>query len=297
MTVNWGNLQVWSTLSEYFGPDFWEGYEGARKSKNYLHELPLHHRGLRINIVEAKRVVFIVSYRTYFPIATATESDAFLQAKFPELADFDADGDDDVREIARHLQIQEICSWRYPPSYEPARYHETMKEWTIDWGTEVAHLHMARTHPDFEEAKQRMVNAYEKLFELERRLREFMRATLEEKYKGQWWKQVMASFSDEVKEKIRKRQMGSRHSWLDDYDDSKMRFTDFDHFRQTIIHHGALFESKLPNREPLKSLLRDLSPLRNRIGHVNTLSEDDNADFHKYADRVIALIHPHERLE
>ena len=84
--------------------------------------------------------------------------------------------------------------------------------------------------------------------------------------------------------------VAAEYAWIDDYGGSQLRFLDFSHLRTIIHRYDSLFTAKLPKNARINTLLLDLEPYRNRIGHVNTLTQTDKDDFVSRANRVIGLI-------
>jgi hypothetical protein len=158
----------------------------------------------------------------------------------------------------------------------------------VAWGVDMAVRHMAETHPDFERAKRRMTDAYGKLFDLEQLLRTCIEKVLTGVHGNDWWN--LASIDQDIRRTVNKREGEPGNRWLDDYSTSVLRFTDLDHLRRIVEknrHHFPAFDGEI---DWFKSTMIYLTRPRNRIGHVNTLSEDDFLKFLFSADQVIALI-------
>jgi hypothetical protein len=117
---------------------------------------------------------------------------------------------------------------------------------------------------------------------------------MEAQHGSDWWD------SDDITEGIRRRvserQADRSGFWLDQTDEAILRFVDFADLRPIIIRNRGAFANVLgPKERPTNwfvSTLSALEPLRNRIGHVNTLSADNYADFMRDANRILAAIHP-----
>lgn len=312
MAVEWGSLEAYEEVMDVIGLWFWQTYDSERLDKKFLGGLPLTDRGHRFDLVEGKRVLLIISYRPGGVSANVTEYEVYSQSVHPWLAEVEEE------EIPAKLKLGDIAAMRpypFPPpprkrqpagrvpfprgleeEYEPDPelddYMEEVKDWTINWAVELAGAHMARTHPDFEQARTRMREAYGKLFELEIGLREFIESTLQSRFGKDWWNQVLGAFNTETVDLIKKRQKQGQHNWLDDFNTSRTRFLDFDHYRQIILKHKDVFTPAIPNVKELTDLLRDLVPMRHRVGHVNTLTADNYEDFIRMSNRVIAVVLP-----
>lgn len=266
----------------------YEAYSTTVESKRFMDELPLTHHKWQVSFVEAENnILVILNFQP--PIGTfAATYDAYPQVRFPELS-----GMHDALEIAAFLRLGRVIASRIFP-FDKSAPDSQVADWASSWGVELAREHMARLHPSFEEAKRRMTEAYAMLFELEHALRQFVDAALSTRYKTKKWL-LKACEDSAYQETIQARKQEERHTWLDVLDDSETRFLDFDHIRQLIHANDVAFIEMIPDvaqRKRLKRLLEDLKDLRNRVGHVNTLSSDDEADFTRMAQRVLAIIQP-----
>lgn len=149
--------------------------------------------------------------------------------------------------------------------------------------------------PSSTDTQNRMLEAYRNLFETERALRSFVDAPLSIAFKTKQWL-LLACKDGKYQASVSARKQEDQHAWLDVIDDSETRFLDFDHVRQLIHANRAVFSGLLPDVQQFERLLFDRKDIRNRIGHVNTLSEDDCEDFCRMCTRVLAVIRPHPRV-
>ena len=288
MAIEWGSLEKYAGAMNAISGIFWDAYDKRRVATKYLGRLPLSDRGLRINLVEAKHILVILEFRPYYPPFDSTEIEIYPQSEYPDLANIDT-----ADESAKYLQLGELVDSRHYPEALPTSYTPVVQEWAEQWATELADEHIARAKPSFYEATQRMVQAYGKLFELEHFLRAFIEHTLETKHGTDWW--MRTSIDPNIRGALKRNQRDPRNNWFDEYDTSILRFTEFDHLRKIILANFSDFEPTLGQgaKAWLDTLLTGISPLRNRVGHVNTLSPDD---FLRDANRVIDTCRPHIQL-
>lgn len=139
---------------------------------------------------------------------------------------------------------------------------------------------------DFDRARRRMAAAYSALFELEQRLRIFIQSRLEELYRADWWDKV----NENARTQIETRENDPLKRLFDDYSPSKLALADFDGLRLTIIDNWSDFRHVFGNHELFLAQMIWLSKARNRIAHVNTLSEDDASEFIRLANQLLKLL-------
>jgi hypothetical protein len=282
---------IFGQITDTFYRPFWEAYQDRQSIKKFKGDLPMLTRRWCVYYVAARRVWVILDYRPGYFSPASWEAKVVGQDDTPGVASLD-DGDS----IADLIGLNDIAD-AVPFPLEPIplqlspAYLERVRAWAVDWATKLADVHMARTNPSFDEAKERMMRAYEKLFELEHALRTFIDAPLRQHFGIPKW--LLKAYSDRnYQDTIKMRKQEARHAWLDEVDNSETRFLDFDHIRQLIHANQSIFIPLVPDVSTLKRLLEDLKDLRNRIGHVNTLSGDDYSDFLRLTNRVLATIQP-----
>jgi hypothetical protein len=191
---------------------------------------------------------------------------------------------DDIPNAEVHERLGRPTNWGGKP---PGRPH-------VDYNAPQRLFPPGRPSPSLKDAQNRMVDAYRMLFETERALRSFIDMPLSNHYKTKRW--LLSAYKDEkYQATISERKQEDRHAWLDVIDDSETRFLDFDHLRQLISANQSVFSGLLPDVPQFVRLLRGMKDIRNRIGHVNVLSEDDCDDFQRMCRRVLAIIQPQAR--
>jgi len=281
---------------------FWTAYDDRKWETGYSDDLPLVKRHARMSIVECDEIIVILSWPSH---TIGREGHTYPRDQYPELAEMG------VYEIAKSRNLGQVIDYRpFPLQHDrikairenTATHEDNLKATALvqesaeQWAREIADEHIARTHPDFEEAKHRMTQAYEILFELEHFLRAFIEHTLETKHGTEWW--MRTSIDPNIRGAVKRNQRDPRNNWFDEYDPSILRFTEFDHLRKIILANFSDFEPTLGQgaKAWLDTLLTGVSPLRNRVGHVNTLSSDDFHDFLRDANRLIDTCRPHIQL-
>ncbi len=297
MAIVWGGLQPYELgISNFIDAFYNWGYEKRRIDKNHFLDVPLNVRGWRINVVELDQIYVVLAYRPNFtPPWSGIEVEAYPKSNIPQLANCK-----DVEEAAQLLKMGEIIAYKAWPS-SPSQYlhdpnnTELITKFGTEWGVSLADEHIANTHPSFHEANKMMTEAYSKLFELENMLRNWIEQTLATVHGPNWWN--TAKIDPDIKKDVSTKQSDTRGAWLDDYDSSTLRFADFPHLRIIIFANESKFHSVLGNSNWFKTTLGALEPIRNRIGHVNTLSRGDVQNFYRDANRIIAAIRPHVQMQ
>jgi len=263
-----------------------------KDEKDYDYDLPMLIRGWRINFAEAKLLTVILDYRPRSFNPSMCEYQLEWQANKPELA-----GMEDVYEIAKVMHLGDIIGSR-PFLFASAQDaigsegQRKTREWAVAWAIELADRHMAETHPDFETARQRMVDAYGRLFELEQTLRLFVEQTLTTKHGDAWWDGVHPS----TKVKVEKREQDPTKKWFDDYSISKFKFADFDDLRLTVEQNWQDFKDAFGGKDTFHALMVPLSHARDRVAHCNTLSTEDFTEFMYFANKILDMIRPRTAL-
>jgi hypothetical protein len=250
-----------------------------------VQRLPMLVRNWQISFVEAKRVFVFLEYIPGYFVPYGIHFRINIGAS--ELVDID-----DTESIAKLLKLGEIIDSRIFP-FDVLRFDPSeLMKWGAEWGTKLANEHMARTHPSFEEAKERMVDAYRKLFELEQIMRAFVENVLQNKHGTSWWNTVPL----DVRNQVEKREKDATTAWFDDYSLSRFKFADFDCLRRTILQNWQDFASILGDKDLFHSQMVYLARARDRIAHINTLSADDAIDFMSQAARLLNVVSPHVQL-
>lgn len=282
---------IFGRITDTFYRAFFEAYADRQSAKKFRGDLPMLTRRWCVYFVAAKRIWVILGYRPGYFSPASWEAKVVGQDDTPGVASLD-----DGESIADLIGLSDIAdAIPFPLEPIPAQlspaHLDQIRAWAVSWATKLADAHIARTNPSFDEAKERMMRAYEKLFELEHTLRTFIDAPLRQHYGTPKW--LLKAYSERnYQDTIKMRKEEARHAWLDELDNSETRFLDFDHIRQLIHANQPIFIPLVPDVSILKRLLEDLRDLRNRIGHVNTLSEDDYLDFLRLTKRVLAIIQP-----
>ena len=135
-------------------------YYYKKSETNYIGELPLTRRGWRLNVVEGKRILAILTFEEHLA-AGSEHGRTFAASSYPQIAEVD-----DPNEMAKLLRFGQIIDSRTflfqanwlekaknseistPENKEAV---ENAREVGEEWGTALAIEHIARTRPDFEE--------------------------------------------------------------------------------------------------------------------------------------------------
>ena len=280
---------------------FWTAYDDRKWETGYRDDLPLVKRAARMSVVECDEIIVILSWPFHM---IDREGHTYPRDQYPDLAEMA-----DVYEIAKSLNLGEVIEYRpFPLQHDRIGSNREgaaegrdernlkatalVKEAAEKWARELAEEHIARTHPDFEEAKRRMTDAYGKLFELEHGLRRFVSQTLQDRYVDEWW--TNATVNQDIRDDVEDKKREKRGAYLDELDTSILAYADFPDLRAIIMDNQGVFRHVLgPREQPINwftSVLAALEPIRNRIGHMNTLSSDDLQDFYRDSDRILAAI-------
>jgi hypothetical protein len=274
------------------------GYKDKIFDERFLEELPFTYQKWQVNVVEAKKLTAIINYQP----SSGTFSASFkfyTKTRYPEIAQVD-----DVNEMAKILRLDDYIDTKEVPPVDnsivnsinmdfddiPTDANPSLYRWAYAWGLELAGVHMAKLKPNFKIAQDRMTEVYEKLFELEHDLRLFIEHRLQKKYGSDWLSK--ANIKKSYQDQIANRRADPPTFWLDELDTTVLRYLDFPMLRGLIVDNNEAFKSILGHYDWFASALSSLEPIRNRIAHVNTLSEDNAQDFYRDAKRIIAAIKP-----
>lgn len=293
----WGALWPYEPALTRFTGHFRRAYIRCKWEHNYIDELPF---AGTVNFVEAAHLAIIIS----FSLQGSSLCVPYTRARHPELAKTD-----DIAEIAKMLRLGEIVDSRlfpfgHPPVDTEGRairnvdieepYIKPIGRWGEEWAIELAERYMARTHPDFEQAKQRMMGAYGVLFELELTLRVFIEHVLKAEHGGDWWGKT--DIDQDIKSRVQSQMSDpQQNAWFDDVDESVLRFTMFDHLRRIIDKNRGLFGQYISDWEWFNQTMMYLSRPRNRIGHLRTFASAQIDEFIAAASRVLSLVPPQMR--
>jgi hypothetical protein len=295
MAIKWGSLKPREETLDTVSFRFTEAYDQRRITEKYIGQLPLENRAIRFNIVELtpNKIYIVISYRPFgAPVWLGSEMEAYPLSQFPALKSVGS-----IDDAIVYLRLGPICdrpkALLVQKSDEDAGvYQARVGRWATRWGTSVAKSDIARTHPDFVQAQNRMTEAYSKLFELETHLRAFIQQILENRYGSKWWAKVFP----ETRKQVEAREADATNKWFDDYTPSRLKFAEFDGLRRTILKNWGDFEPALGDRELFHAQMVYLSRARNRIAHVNTLSGDDFQEFLMQSQRVLKIVRTHVQL-
>ena len=277
-----------------FGADFFERYDKERIAQKYIGDLPLHVRAARCNFVEMKHAVYLVfSYRP-FGAPMHPEAEAWPISEYEYLGALDL-----IEEAVKYLNLEPLCDTpRILPMRKPDESDEAYKARVKDsaegWAEDLVSTHMARTHPDFTQAQNRMTEAYAHLFELERSLRLLIDTRFGNKFGSDWYSKPKGKgpkIPPEVKDEIESNMAGESNEWIDDYDPSVLRFTQLKNLRSLMVTNWSPFKDIFANKSTFMARMSVLEPMRVRIAHMNT-----HQDFLIFVDIMLKLIQPHIRL-
>jgi Swt1-like HEPN len=130
--------------------------------------------------------------------------------------------------------------------------------------------------------------AYETLFRIENRLRQFIESKLRSKYGSDWWEKYV---SHKIKKNVQDmRQMESSLSWKVSTSEKITDYLLFEHLELIITNNWDVFKSVFHNQKGITHRLGELDSIRNSIAHTRVLSRDGMERLEKYSRDLLNMV-------
>jgi hypothetical protein len=255
------------------------------------HKLPFFRQGVDSMIVYGKRPFIILSVDSKQPPFSFISRHGIMgtwdETEHAKLSK--ADCIDDVVEI---LELEKVLYYKALDSLEPKYLKEVLGQGAAQaLAEQLLEDNLHTLQPTFEDAVDRMAQAYELLFRLENKLRNLIEKKLKEKFgDSDWWSK---GATHNAREKYEDRRQDPRRRWHLLEDTSPLYFVDFEDLHDIIVNKNRdLFEQYIGPIDRFSVNMKSLEIPRNMIAHNNVLPSEEYYDFRRTAEALLRVIEP-----
>jgi len=276
-----------------FISSFIESYErlANQKCPTLFSKLSFVRQGVDCSLVYGKELFFILSTDSkqtpYSFIAGGSIRGTWDESEYPQLSR--ADCIDDIVEI---LELEQVLYYKKLDSLEPEYLGEALgKKAAGDLAEQLLEENIRTLQPTFEDAVDRMKQAYELLFRLENELRTLIEKKLKEKFgETDWWSK---GATHTARDKYTRRQQDPRRKWHLLENTSPLSFVDFEDLHDIIVNkNNDLFEKYVGAIDRFSVNMKGLEIPRHLIAHNNVLLLEEYYDFRRTVETLLKVIEP-----
>jgi len=256
-----------------------------------LSKLPFIRQGVYHCLVYGKEAFFILSrasQQTPFSFLMGDSiGGTWDESEYPQLSE--ADCIDDMVQI---LELEQVLYCKKLDSLEPEYLGEALgKKAAEDLAEQLLEEHIRTLQPTFEDAVDRMKQAYELLFRLENKLRMLIEKKLKEKFgEREWWAK---GATHTARDKYNRHQQDPRRRWHLVENASPLNFVDFEDLHDIVVNkNNDLFEKCVGPVDRFSVNMKSLEIPRNLIAHNNVLPLEEYHDFRQTVERLLRVIEP-----
>lgn len=254
-------------------------------------KLPFVRQGIKSSLVYGKKLFFIFSRDSKQPPFSFIILNSFMgswdESEYPQLSR--ADCIDDIVEI---LELERVLYYKKLTSLEPEYLGEALgKKVAEDLAEQLLEENIRTLEPTFEDAVDRMEQAYELLFRLENELRTLIEKKLKEKFgRSDWWSK---GATHTARNKCKRHQQDPRRKWHLLEDTSPLNFVDFEDLHDIMVNkNNELFEKYIGPMDRFSVNMKSLEIPRNLIAHNNILPSEEYYDFRRTVEILLKVIEP-----
>ncbi len=254
-------------------------------------KLPFVRQGVACSLVCGKDSFFILSRDSKQPpysfIGGSFIRSTWDESEYPQLSR--AGCIDDIVEI---LELEQVLYYKKLDSLEPEYLGEMLGEKAAqDLAEQLLEEHIRTLQPTFEDAVDRMKQAYELLFRLENELRILIEKKLKEKFGEMGWWAKGATHT--ARDKYTRRQQDPRRKWHLLENTSPLNFVDFEDLHDIVVNKSSdLFEQCIGPIGRFSVNMKSLEMQRHIIAHNNVLPAEEYYDFRKTVETLLRVIEP-----
>lgn len=135
---------------------------------------------------------------------------------------------------------------------------------------------------------QVMSLAYEILFRLENRLRQFIESRMRSEYESDWWEKKVSGKVKEAADKLKQSELNL--NWKVSQSENITDYLLFQHLELIITNNWDAFKSVFRSQSRIVHRLRELEEMRNSIAHTRLLSEDGMDRLNKYSQDILNMV-------
>ena len=286
------NRESVSNSIESFTLSFGERYKelADQKCPALSSKLPFHKQGVVCSLVYGKAPFFIFSIESKQPPFTFLVQGYYAtwdESEYPQLL-----GVDCIDDIIAILELEKVLYYKKLDSLEPEYLSEALgKKAAEDLADQLLDEHIRTLQPTFEDATDRMKQAYELLFRLENQLRVLIEKKLKENFgESDWWAK---GATHTARNKHARRQKDPRRKWHLLEDTSPLNFVDFEDLHDIVVNKNKdLFEKCLAPIDRFSVNMKSLEMPRHLIAHNNVLPSEEYYDFRRTVEMLLRVIKP-----
>jgi len=252
-------------------------------------KLPFVRQGVECCLAYGKELFFVFSRDSKQPpfsfISGQGIRSTWDESEYPQLSR--ADCIDDVVEI---LELEQVLYYKKLDSLEPEYLGEALGgKAAEDLAEQLLEEHISTLQPTFEDAVDRMKQAYELLFRLENQLRTLIEKKLKEKFgEKDWW---LKGATRPARGRYERRQQDPRRKWHLLTDTSPLNFVDFEDLHDIMVNKNSdLFEQYVGPIDRFSVNMKSLEIQRHMIAHNNVLPSEEYHDFRRTVETLLRVI-------
>jgi len=254
-------------------------------------KLPFVRQGIACSLVCGKDSFFILSRDSKQPpysflVGNGLNS-TWDESEYPQLSG--AGCIDDIIEI---LELEQVLYYKKLDSLEPEYLGEVLGgKAAQDLAELLLEEHIRTLKPTFEDAVDRMRQAYDMLFRLENELRMLIEKKLKEKFgEKDWW---LKGATRPARGRYERRQQDPRRKWHLLADTSPLNFVDFEDLHDIMVNKNSdLFEQYVGPIDRFSVNMKSLEIQRHVIAHNNVLPSEEYYDFRRTVETLLRVIEP-----
>jgi hypothetical protein len=277
---------------EVFATNFSRSYKklADQKCPALSSKLPFHKQGVGCSLVYGKETFFIFSIDSKQPPYSFLLQGQYAtwdESEYPQLS-----GVDCIDDIVKILELEKVLYHKKLDSLEPEYLAEALgNKAAEDLAEQLLDEHMRTLQPTFEDAVDRMRQAYELLFRLENGLRILIEKKLKAEFgEEDWWSK---GATNTARNRYTRRKQDPRRKWHLLENTSPLSFIDFEDLHDIVVNkNDDLFKKCVGPIDRFSANMKSLEVPRNMIAHNGVLPVDEYYTFRRTVETLLRLIEP-----
>lgn len=264
---------------------------GDKKCPALCPKLPFIRQGVYCCLAYGRELFLIFSKDSRQPPYSFIAGDGIV-GTWDETEHYQLSVADCIDDIVRILELEQVLYYKKLDSLEPEYLDEALGKGAAEGLAEqLLDEHIRTLQPTFEDAVDRMKQAYELLFRLENELRMLIEKKLKEKFgESEWWTK---GATHTAREKHNRRQQDPRRRWHLVENASPLNFVDFEDLHDIVVNKNYdLFEKYVGPVDRFSVNMKSLEIPRHLIAHNNVLPLEEYHDFRQTVKRLLRVIEP-----
>ena len=276
---------------ETFIASFGDKYEklANQRCPTLISKLPFVRQGVYCALVYGKKSFLILSRDSKRPPFSFLSGDSIRgtwdESEYPQLSEIDC-----VDDIVQIVELEQVLYYKKLDSLEPEYLGKALgKKAAEDLAEQLLEDNIRTLQPTFEDAIDRMKQAYELLFRLENKLRILIEKNLKEKFgESDWW---LKGATHTARDKYKRRQQDPRRRWHSIRATSPLDFVDFEDLHDIIVNkNNDLFEKYIGPIDRFSVNMKNLEIPRNMVAHNTVLPAEEYYDFRRTVETLLGVI-------